>query len=337
MTRQERAEAGVLVDPAARGAGSGASDRASDRATDRATDRARGALVGLAVGDALGTTVEFQRPGSFEPVTDMVGGGVFGLEPGQWTDDTSMALCLAESLVARRGFDPTDQLQRYVRWWRDGHLSSTGSCFDIGNTTAAALRAYEETGEPDSGPTDPHAAGNGSLMRLSPVAIAYRHSPAEAVRLAGESSRTTHGAAECVDACRWFAGLLVGAIHGRTKAELLAPDYRPYAGAAAPATPAVRAVAAGSYLRREPPDITASGYVIDTLEAALWAFARSNGFEEAVLAAVNLGRDADTVGAVCGQLAGAHYGESAIPTRWRERLALGATIGELVDGLLALA
>jgi ADP-ribosylglycohydrolase len=117
--------------------------------------------MGLAAGDALGTTLEFSRPGSFTPIDDMVGGGPFGLEPGQWTDDTSMALCLAESLIECQGFDPRDQMQRYVRWYRDGHLSSTGICFDIGNTVGAALGAFEHTGEPFSGLTDPHSAGNG--------------------------------------------------------------------------------------------------------------------------------------------------------------------------------
>jgi ADP-ribosyl-[dinitrogen reductase] hydrolase len=122
-------------------------------------DRYRGALLGLAAGDALGTTLEFKPPGSFEPIEDMVGGGPFGLRAGQWTDDTSMALCLAESLVERGGFDPTDQMRRYVRWWREGVWSSTGSCFDIGVTTRSALRRFEETGEPLAGSTDPHSAG----------------------------------------------------------------------------------------------------------------------------------------------------------------------------------
>jgi len=310
-------------------------DGAGGGVTDGVPDRARGALIGLAVGDAIGTTVEFQRPGSFDPVTDMVGGGVFGLEPGQWTDDTSMALCLAESLVETGGFDPVDQLRRYVRWWRDGHLSSTGSCFDIGNTTRLALSTFEESGRPDSGPTAPDMAGNGSIMRLAPVPIAYRADPAQAVRLSGESSRTTHGAPECVDACRYLGGLLVGAVLGRPKDELLAPGFVPAAGVPLPATARVAEVAGGSFLRREPPQITASGYVIDTLEAALWAFARTETFEDAVLTAVNLGRDADTVGAVCGQLAGAYYGEASIPARWRERLALREHIGQLADGLVA--
>ena len=123
-------------------------------------------MIGLAVGDAVGTTVEFKAPGTFAPVSDMVGGGPFGLRPGQWTDDTSMALCLAESLIECGGFDARDQMERYVRWWREGHLSSTGKCFDIGNTTRAALSRFEKTGDPFAGSTEPNVAGNGSLMRL---------------------------------------------------------------------------------------------------------------------------------------------------------------------------
>ena len=121
--------------------------------------------MGLATGDAVGTTLEFKRPGSFEPLSDMVGGGPFDLRPGEWTDDTSMALCLAESLSECGGFDPADQMDRYVRWQRDGHLSSTGACFDIGATTLASLTRYRRTGDPLAGVADPHSAGNGSLMR----------------------------------------------------------------------------------------------------------------------------------------------------------------------------
>src|SRR5512135_1536275 len=121
----------------------------------------RGCLLGLAVGDATGTALEFKSPGSFKPITDMVGGGPFGLKPGQWTDDTSMALCLATSLVECAGFDPLDQMQRYCRWEQDGYLSSTGRCFDIGNTVRQALHQFRQTGEPFSGSTHPQSAGNG--------------------------------------------------------------------------------------------------------------------------------------------------------------------------------
>ena len=143
---------------------------ASGGASDGARDRARGALLGLAAGDAVGTAVEFQSPGSFQPLTDMVGGGQFDLEPGQWTDDTSMALCLAESLVDRRGHDPVDQMRRYVRWMQDGYLSATGACFDIGISTSAQLQRFIRTGEPHDPDVNEDAAANGSLMRLAPVA-----------------------------------------------------------------------------------------------------------------------------------------------------------------------
>jgi ADP-ribosylglycohydrolase len=301
--------------------------------------RFRGALLGLAAGDALGTTLEFKPPGTFEPVDDMVGGGPFGLEPGQWTDDASMALCLAESLVESGGFDPRDQMARYVRWWRDGHLSSTGGFFDIGATVAAALRRFEDTGDPYAGSTDPQTAGNGALMRLGPVPMFFAADARTAVERAADSSRTTHGAATAVDACRYMAGLIVGALAGVAKDELLAPRYSPVPGLweERPLAPEVDEVAAGSFLRREPPEIEGSGYVVRSLEAALWAFARGASFREGALLAVNLGHDADTTGAVYGQLAGACYGVEGIPAAWRAKLALRATIEELADGLFAAA
>ncbi|MCA9175223.1 MAG: ADP-ribosylglycohydrolase family protein, partial [Planctomycetales bacterium] len=144
-------------------------------------DRFRGCLLGLATGDALGTTLEFKPPGTFDPVDDIIGGGPFHLEPGQWTDDTSMALCLAESLVECQKFDPADQMNRYVRWWRHGYLSSTGQCFDIGGTTSTALAAYEHSGDPYSGSTDVRSAGNGSIMRLAPVPMYFANNPANAI------------------------------------------------------------------------------------------------------------------------------------------------------------
>jgi ADP-ribosyl-[dinitrogen reductase] hydrolase len=117
--------------------------------------------LGLAVGDALGTTVEFKAPGTFPPVTDISGGGHFNLKPGEWTDDTSMALCLAESLIERRGFDAKDQMDRYRRWHEQGYLSSNGRCFDIGDTVASALARYRRTGDPFAGSESPDTAGNG--------------------------------------------------------------------------------------------------------------------------------------------------------------------------------
>jgi len=283
----------------------------------------RGCLLGLAVGDAVGTTLEFKPPGSFTPIDDMVGGGPFGLKPGQWTDDTSMALCLAESLISRKGFDPLHQLETYCRWWREGHLSSTGRCFDIGITTANALRDFEQTGEPYRSNLDPRTAGNGSIMRLAPVPLFYARNPQEAIEKAGDSSRTTHPVAVAVDACRYLAGLIVGAVRGASKEELLSPGYCPILGywQEHPLALEIMEIALGSFKDREPPQIKGSGYVVKSLEAALWAFYKSSSFVEGCLLAVNLGDDADTTGAVYGQLAGAFYGEAAIPEEWRDRLA----------------
>lgn len=301
-------------------------------------DRFHGCLPGLACGDALGAAVEFRAPGSFEPLLDMAGGGPFRLRAGQWTDDTSMALCLAASL-AGRGWDPRDQMERYVRWWREGYMSSTGECFDLGNTVHAALARFERTGEPFSGSSDPCSAGNGSLMRLAPVAMFFAAKPEEAIEKAGESSRTTHAAETAVDACRYFAGLLVSALGGVPKQRLLEPLHAPCTGywERHGLHPEVAEVARGSFLRREPPQIVGSGYVVRSLEAALWAFHRGRSFEEAVLNAANLGDDADTTAAVCGQIAGAHYGASGIPDHWLGRLHLREEIERLAEQLFDLA
>lgn len=299
--------------------------------------RYRGAMLGLAAGDAVGTTVEFAPPGSFRPLTDMVGGGPFKLPVGAWTDDTSMALCLGESLLASRGFDAADQLDRYVRWWHAGHRSSTGTCFDIGNTVRQALAAYERTGDPTTcGASHDRAAGNGTLMRLAPVPLAYRRDPRAAVRFAGASAATTHRHVEAIDGARYFAGLILGALAGASKEALLAARFEPYPGAwaEAPLAPAIDAVAAGSFRTARP---RGTGYVVDSLEAALWAFATTEDFRSGVLAAANLGDDADTTAAVYGQLAGAFYGEEGIPEGWRAKLVDREGIAGMADELLALS
>jgi len=300
-------------------------------------DRCRGALLGLACGDAVGTAVEFQPHGTFPPVTDLTGGGPFRLAPGQWTDDTAMALCLAASLAETGGSDPADQLRRYLRWYRDGEMSCTGTCFDCGNTVRDALERFERTGEPFCGSTAPRSAGNGSLMRLAPVPLFFARDARRAIAAAADSSRTTHAAATAVDACRLFAGLILGALQGVTREELLAPGYAPYPGCweEAPLQPEIAEIAAGSYLRREPPEIRGSGYVVRSLEAALWAFARAGSFREGCLLAVNLGDDADTTAAVYGQLAGACFGESGLPAEWLARLAWRDRITALADRLRA--
>ena len=293
------------------------------------TSRRRGCLLGLACGDAVGTTVEFEPRGSFEPLTDMVGGGPFSLPAGAWTDDTSMALCLASSLAELGRFDAADQMRRYCRWQDDGYLSSTGRCFDIGNATNAAMRCFRRTGDPYSGSTDRHSAGNDCLMRLAPVPIFAHPDEADVARLCADSARTTHAAPECVEATQLLGAMLSRALGGATKEGILlgTPPERF-------TSPSVRAIAAGSYRDKPASVIRGSGYVIDCLEASAWCFWRATTYREAVLMAANLGDDADTTAAVCGQLAGAHSGEAGIPAEWLAKLVMAGEIRALADALV---
>ena len=277
-------------------------------------DRAKGALLGLAVGDALGTTLEFHERDNEPRIVDITGGGPFQLPPGCWTDDTAMALALADSLLAAESLDCRDLMDRFVAWWRNGEYSCTGDCFDIGITTRNALERYRQTGDPLAGSTDPKTAGNGSLMRLAPVALRFWNDRDRLDHAAAQQSRTTHAADEAVDGCRAFAALLADAISGRPRREVLAP--RSFDGA-----PAIAEIVDGSWRGRARKDIRSSGYVVHTLEAAMWSVARTADFRNAVVLAANLADDADTVAAVTGQLAGAVYGLSGIPTDWLERIA----------------
>ena len=273
-------------------------------------EQAQGMLLGLAVGDAVGTTVEFKARRTFPPVTDMVGGGPFHLKPGEWTDDTSMALCLAESLLANRGWDPADCMNRFVDW-RDGGVNSvTGACFDIGNTTCDALDRYLRDGNPYTGSTDAFSSGNGGIMRQAPAVVFCPTSEADAVELSVLQSRTTHASEDCETYARHLARLLH---HGDIwKAEATLPR--------------------DCSVDR----VKSSGYVRHTYEAAVWAVENTEDFRDAILKAVNLGDDADTVGAVAGQIAGRIYGENGIPEEWLDRLAWRDRIRDLARQLYAL-
>ena len=305
--------------------------------------RFQGCLLGLAAGDALGTTLEFMQPGSFSPISDIVGGGPFNLAPGEWTDDTSMALCLAESLIEKSKFDPIDQLERYLRWYRTGYLSSNGRCFDIGITTGGALHRFERTREPYPGPDAPHTAGSGSLMRLAPVPMFYARYPGIALDYCANSSRTTHAARQAVDACRYYGALIIGALVGQPKEALLSPpqEWRFLDPSAMESLsgldPSIGEVANGSFKHKQPPYIQGSGYVVRGMEAALWAFHQTSSFCEGALLAANLGDDADTTTAIYGQLAGAYYGVEGIPSEWRGRIVQAEMILGFADKLFELA
>ena len=300
--------------------------------TDRAAarDRFRGALLGLAVGEALGAPAEFLSPRQvaerYGVITEMLGGGCHAVAPGETTDATDMMLCLAESLAERGGFDPEDVMARYVRWFEGGprDVSLTvrtvmlsvraGTPWDL-----ASRRAWEILGSPNS--------GNGSLARCAPVALRYLCDTAERHRVAQRESTLTHFDRLAGWACVAFTDLLVAAIAGDLRRGLDA--------AAAAVEDEDRRVSAAlrEALEMEPEEAQNSAFVLDSLRTAVWSVLRSASFEEAVCLTVNLGDDADTVGAVTGALAGALHGAAAIPSRWLDVLVLRDRITAVADRL----
>ncbi len=244
----------------------------------------------------------------------MVGGGPFDLKAGEWTDDTAMTLALADSLLVHPELDPDDLMTRFVAWRDRGEYSCTGRCFDIGTTVNRALDRWLKTGNPMAGSTAPRTAGNGSLMRLAPVVLVHWRDRAKLADVAARQSMTTHSAPEAVSACVAFALVLADAIEGQPRDDVLRPRHGDYAGEIAP-------VMAGRWRGQPQTAINSSGYVVHSLEAALWAVNQTHDFRSAVLLAANLGGDADTTAAITGQLAGALYGLSGIPVDWLARLA----------------
>lgn len=288
-------------------------------------DRATGSLLGLALGDAVGTTLEFKTRDTAPLLTDMIGGGPFRLEAGQWTDDTAMALALADSLFAIADLDAADLMQRFSDWRSKGVYSCTGSCFDIGVTTQQAISRWQETGDPVAGSTDPNTAGNGSLMRLAPVAIRHHRNRIKMRDIAARQSRVTHAARDAVDACVAYADLIADAIEGAPRTEVLRARGG-YIGK-------VGRILQGGWRGANRDRILSSGYVIHSLEAALWSIGSSGDFRGSVLRAANLAHDADTTAAIAGQLSGALCGASQLPEGWLAKLAWAPRIRGMAESI----
>lgn len=296
-------------------------------------ERAKGALLGLAVGDSLGAPVEFMARGSFPLVSEMLSGGKFKLKAGEWTDDTSMALCLADSLIQCQGFDAKDQLDRYLRWAETGYRSCRPYSVGLGKTTIQSLGSYKKTGNIVSRQTAPRTAGNGCLMRLAPIPIFYNRCLEECITRAVQSANTTHGAEESLAATALMSYMMFLLFNGELvdKADLVSYNY----GIKLPQS--IAAIASGDFLNKSDAQIKGSGYVVESLEAALWCFISTDSFESALIRAVNLGDDTDTTAAICGQFAGAYYGIDAIPQRWRSVLAHGDEIESIALTLVNVA
>lgn len=294
---------------------------------DQYKNRAWGAFLGLAVGDALGAPAEFKERDSFPVITEMQPGGYFNLPAGAWTDDTAMALCLADCLIHNSNFDASDLLRRFLRWMDNSENTSTGKCIGIGQNTIVSLGNYRRTGSVIAPFVRGRSDGNGALMRLSPIAVRYWRSPEIAQEIAIAQSRTTHYSELSEHACTILAELLSHLIAGGSWSEL---DVR--LSTQVPLSD-LRRILRRDYKNKTRDQISSGGYVIDTLEAALWAVETTESFEDALIAAVNLGHDADTVGAVAGQLAGARYGASTIPERWVSRVAKLEILNSVFDKL----
>jgi len=297
-------------------------------------DRVVGAMLGLAIGDAMGAPVEFRPRGKFTPVTGFRDGGPFKLKAGQWTDDTSMALCLAASLIECEGMNPKDQMDRYLRWVNDGYMSCVGRAVGIGQTVLKALVRYHKTQEPYQGSPNPKYSGNGCIMRLAPVPIYYHSDAKKAVLNAVDSARTTHASPQALQTTAYFAGLIWGALNQVSKGELLEAYYTPMKDLSfTDLHPHVEKIIAGDYKNQSIEDLSPNGYAPESLEVALWAFYNSESFEEGLLMTVNMGGDADTIGAIYGQLAGAFYGVKNIPQSWINGLEAPAYLDQIITAL----
>lgn len=290
-------------------------------------DRCRGAMFGLAIGDALGAPVEMKQRGTFKKVEGFRAGGYFRLPAGAWTDDTAMALCLADSLCGDERFQERDLLDRFNRWGTFAENTSTGRCIGAGKNTVRAIGHYHRTGQIEAPRFGRQSDGNGVLMRTAPVVIRLRNDRNLAREISLRQGRTTHASAISEAACDLLVDLLFFLIGGDdwheavAKAESLQDNCE---------------VIERSRARHSANDPPSTGYVLDTLQAALWAVEHAGDPSDALLTAVNLGGDADTVGAVTGQIAGARWGLSAFPTNWVAELARSDLISEKTERLLAM-
>ena len=282
---------------------------ASGKKQDAGADfrgRAKGALWGLVVGDCLGSPIQFTGKESHPWISEMAKCPVFGLPAGYWTDDGSMAMCIMDSFARKGKYDLKDIGRTFVRWYQDGYLSSVdGRSFDVGNATAVACKEIAFRKSFVNGSEE--SQGNGSIMRFAPSWFIARKEQG-AANIMHEISDLTHCSKRVRETVDKLAKILGEHLDGKRTSEVSA------------------------YKTRE--EVNNSGWAVSTLEAALWSFNTTSNFHDALVAAVNLGGDSDTIGAVCGQIAGSYYGYSAIPRKWLEAVKDWQKVDALIDKFL---
>lgn len=306
----------------------------------------RGAFLGLALGDALGVPFEFSPRMEMDdnPITGMTGYGTHDQPPGTWSDDAALAFCAAESLL--QGYDRLDMVQRFVRWMDETYWSAREEVFDIGVITERSLKQWREildTGDADRmeqwfTDEDEQQNGNGSLMRILPLLFHIKGMPVGAqFELVRETSMLTHRHIRAAICCLLYLrvtenlweGMDKSAAYRQARADVA--DHWESLGLPADERPHLARLVDADITMLDRNNISGDGYVVSTLEAALWAFLHHENFEEAVLAAINLGHDTDTVGALVGSLVGLHLGEDALPPEWLAQLARVSDIRDLAD------
>jgi ADP-ribosyl-[dinitrogen reductase] hydrolase len=296
-------------------------------------------FLGLATGDALGVPVEFRDRSFFkdQPVKEMLGYGTWNQPPGTWSDDSSLAFCLAESLV--NGYNLEDIGRKFVAWYSSGYWGAHHKLFDIGGTTRAALARIRDGADPKfAGEVDEDSNGNGSLMRIAPASIYFCNEPDTSLyERIKEVSSMTHGHFRSIFSCFIFSKYLIELFKGEEKFSALEKtidsvnEFARQNDFNLAEVKRFDRILSGSIQEAKVDSVHSSGYVLHTLEAAFWCFLTTDTYSEAVLKAVNLGGDTDTTGCVTGALAGLYYGENSIPMMWLIRLAREKDIIKLAE------
>ena len=304
-------------------------------------EKIKAVMIGHAVGDALGVPVEFcsREEIAEDPVTDMRGFGSYPMPAGAWSDDTSMSLCALDSL-SKGVIDHDEIMDNFVRWASNDEFTPTGEMFDIGRTCLTAIRNFLEVdGRPalECGLTDERSNGNGSLMRIHPFslyAFVKGGTLGKSLDIIREGSIMTHAHPRTIYACGIYAMVFWEILKGADKAKVLSEIENAavlFDGIYPEESDHFEWAFHKKLASKSADEISSSGYVVHTLEAALWCLLTTNSYKECVLKAVNLGEDTDTVAAVAGGLAGAMYGYDAIPEEWRNTLIRREYIEEMCE------